>query len=623
MIIKYANRAKTQLARSISANEGIISVISGQGSLFPSLTQGAQLFPLTLVSIADQSQFEICYVLARNADSMTVLRGQEGTTAQAFESGDIVSLNMTASVFGLFPQAGYLGVYDPDIARTIGGYKKNAVLADGNIAGTLWLSLQDNNKTPPSHEATSWWLKLDFVSLGTQLGSFVSGLLGMRPQDKQGISLFTNGDNGLPVYSDVAGHKIDLAPQSTLDKVNKDLQGLKNHAVISDAWSSDDTSISSIRIMHNQPHNRVGVVSADGKHDLILPNIDNLTDLNNDLQSFKADAVTGHGYSDGDQRVTNIWANNDKEYPRLQANIGTNQTLITARIEDITKETTRAQSAEATLVSGHYGIRPGASPARAILLSENGNISVCALVNDADQWVELLSTPNAASTYQLRGDYATNPALDDAVANVVKSHAYASTDAVISAIRVWMTGDNGNPMLVAQTKDSDDFRCASVESVRNETTRATSAEATLVSGHYGVGTGSSPVRSAIGNDKGGLSVCFDKSGDVWEAFLTENSVRETTLGITGRYSMQRFSATIKDNQWVSVPTPFSDDDVVYIVSPLISKNFINWVGVNFDATTPKNKNGFTARIYSGRGDGGVIHWSPFTLVFDVIAIGKM
>ncbi|UMM63130.1 hypothetical protein [Aristophania vespae] len=416
MIIKYANRAKTQLARSISANEGIISVISGQGSLFPSLTQGAQLFPLTLVSIADQSQFEICYVLARNADSMTVLRGQEGTTAQAFESGDIVSLNMTASVFGLFPQAGYLGVYDPDIARTIGGYKKNAVLADGNIAGTLWLSLQDNNKTPPSHEATSWWLKLDFVSLGTQLGSFVSGLLGMRPQDKQGISLFTNGDNGLPVYSDVAGHKIDLAPQSTLDKVNKDLQGLKNHAVISDAWSSDDTSISSIRIMHNQPHNRVGVVSADGKHDLILPNIDNLTDLNNDLQglkshavisdawssddtsissirimhdqphnrvgvvsadgqhdlilpnidnltdlnndlqSFKADAVTGHGYGPGDHRIPNIWANNNSDRQRLQANVEGKNDIIAASIDDVSDEKNRAQAAEATLLSNSYGM---------------------------------------------------------------------------------------------------------------------------------------------------------------------------------------------------------------------------------------------------------------------------
>lgn len=366
MLFKYANRAKTLLARSIAANETNLSVEAGQGALFPALTQGRELFALTLVSVADQSTYEICYVIARNGDDMTVLRGQEGTKAQPFESGDIVSLNMTANIFNLFPQAGYLGVYDNAVANFIGGYKKNAILSDPNAPALLWVSLQDQNKTPPSDQATDWWMKIDFGALNTRLSTFVSGVIGLNPQDHQGISLFTR--NGLPFYRDNDGGNFTLTTQDNLNNVNNDLQNFKQQqAVISVPYSSYDTRITRIRTLHDQPHPHVAVQGENDQYNFSLANLDDIHDTNNALNTFKQDAVTGHGNGPGDSRVLNIYGNNNADRQRLEANVQGKRDIITACIEDVTdernrasqdvaNERNRAQSVEATLVSGTLGM---------------------------------------------------------------------------------------------------------------------------------------------------------------------------------------------------------------------------------------------------------------------------
>lgn len=278
MFFQYANRAKTLLATSISKSITTIVVESGTGALFPALTQPGEAFPVTIISVADQSIFEICYVTQRNTDTFTVIRAQENTNAQAFVSGDIVSLNMTAKIFNLFPQAGYLGVYDPDVVNTIGGYKKNAILADPQVPTQLWISLKDDNRTPPGDQTTGWWSSVNFSELGIRLNEFVSGRLGLRPNDTQGISLLTNGDTGQAHYKDNSGKSWDLAPQNYVDNVNADLQALKT------------------------------------------------------------DAVRGHGYNSGDNRIPNIWANNNSDRQRLQANVEGRHDITTACIEDVQDE---------------------------------------------------------------------------------------------------------------------------------------------------------------------------------------------------------------------------------------------------------------------------------------------
>ena len=81
MAIKWTNNASTTLASSISAVATTITVASSGGSLFPSLGTG-DYFYATLVD--SSNNLEIVKVTARTGDVMTVVRGQEGTSANSY-----------------------------------------------------------------------------------------------------------------------------------------------------------------------------------------------------------------------------------------------------------------------------------------------------------------------------------------------------------------------------------------------------------------------------------------------------------------------------------------------------------------------------------------------------------
>jgi|GEM_PF-5414006 len=115
-----ANNATSLLALGIDEQETTIQLKAGDGSKFPTLTAG-QFFPVTLV--APDREIEIVYVTARTGDTLTVLRGQEGTAQRAFPAGSVVELRLTAGLLGRFAQLGRdaafsrLGVQDWDLAR--------------------------------------------------------------------------------------------------------------------------------------------------------------------------------------------------------------------------------------------------------------------------------------------------------------------------------------------------------------------------------------------------------------------------------------------------------------------------------------------------------------------------
>ena len=93
----FANNAKTTLAAPITSTQTSITVTPGTGALFPSPTTG-QAFKVTLNSAVSTSVYEICLCTARSGDTMTVVRGQEGTPSQAFLLNDIVGNFDTAAV---------------------------------------------------------------------------------------------------------------------------------------------------------------------------------------------------------------------------------------------------------------------------------------------------------------------------------------------------------------------------------------------------------------------------------------------------------------------------------------------------------------------------------------------
>ena len=90
----FADAARAYLSAGIAAGDTTISISAG-GSLFP-VANGTDWFKAVL---QDASGIEIVYVTAHAsaANTFTVTRGQEGTTARAFAAGSVFGLRVTAA----------------------------------------------------------------------------------------------------------------------------------------------------------------------------------------------------------------------------------------------------------------------------------------------------------------------------------------------------------------------------------------------------------------------------------------------------------------------------------------------------------------------------------------------
>lgn len=94
MGIKFANNASAPLASAISSTSTAIILNAGRGAAFPTL--GADdYFYATLVN--SSNLLEIVKVIARTGDTLTVVRGQDGTASRAYSAGDKLELRITAA----------------------------------------------------------------------------------------------------------------------------------------------------------------------------------------------------------------------------------------------------------------------------------------------------------------------------------------------------------------------------------------------------------------------------------------------------------------------------------------------------------------------------------------------
>lgn len=100
-MFKVTNNAVGVLGSSIDAIETSVGLAVGHGARFPALGAG-DWFPVTVVKASDPSQFEIMRCTARSGDTLTVARGQESTTAIAFDPGDVAELRFTAAAIEEF-----------------------------------------------------------------------------------------------------------------------------------------------------------------------------------------------------------------------------------------------------------------------------------------------------------------------------------------------------------------------------------------------------------------------------------------------------------------------------------------------------------------------------------------
>lgn len=96
----FATKNVLKLGAPLAANGTTLTLASGQGANWPALS-GEQRLQITLMDAATGAVTEV--VQARNhtagADTLTIVRGQEGTTAKAFQTGDYAAVVLTEAVW--------------------------------------------------------------------------------------------------------------------------------------------------------------------------------------------------------------------------------------------------------------------------------------------------------------------------------------------------------------------------------------------------------------------------------------------------------------------------------------------------------------------------------------------
>lgn len=95
MSIKLANNAVATLVSAISTTDTAVVIQLSEAGRFPALGAG-DWHPLTIRN--ENSALEVVRVTARDSNVLTVVRAQEGTTAQAFDVGAVVELRLTNGV---------------------------------------------------------------------------------------------------------------------------------------------------------------------------------------------------------------------------------------------------------------------------------------------------------------------------------------------------------------------------------------------------------------------------------------------------------------------------------------------------------------------------------------------
>lgn len=102
MTERFSNNATATLAAGIDDTEAVIEMEVDAGSARFYIPSGSDFQRATLYSLDDPDAFEIVYITENDGTNLTVIRGQEGTTAQAWAAGAKIDARVTASMLASF-----------------------------------------------------------------------------------------------------------------------------------------------------------------------------------------------------------------------------------------------------------------------------------------------------------------------------------------------------------------------------------------------------------------------------------------------------------------------------------------------------------------------------------------
>lgn len=144
MGVKVTNNGYATISAGITSTDTTITLDSGQGARFPTLGAGDYFYG-TLVDTSNN--VEIVKVTARSSDSMTVVRGQDNTTARAYAIGDRFELRPTAALFdAIYTEA--VADATPASNSITTAMLQNGSVTDAKLASTLDLSSKTITMTP-------------------------------------------------------------------------------------------------------------------------------------------------------------------------------------------------------------------------------------------------------------------------------------------------------------------------------------------------------------------------------------------------------------------------------------------------------------------------------------------
>ena len=133
----FTNNASTTLASSLTSIATTLTVVSGSGAKFPNPGSGQQ-FALTLIEASNPNLFEIVYCTARSTDTLTIVRAQEGTTATAFNAGDLANHYVTAATLGTFSQPPYGGLINTQYFQSAGTFTYTKTAGTNSVVVEVW-----------------------------------------------------------------------------------------------------------------------------------------------------------------------------------------------------------------------------------------------------------------------------------------------------------------------------------------------------------------------------------------------------------------------------------------------------------------------------------------------------
>ena len=96
----FANNVNTTLAAAATSSSSTLTLASSNH--LPSSIPSGSYLALTLNDAATRSVFEIVYATSVSGSTVTVIRGQEGTTAQNWQVGDYIYASNTAGILSSF-----------------------------------------------------------------------------------------------------------------------------------------------------------------------------------------------------------------------------------------------------------------------------------------------------------------------------------------------------------------------------------------------------------------------------------------------------------------------------------------------------------------------------------------